>query len=285
MLVVNVTTTAHDPLGRGVAQLVSQANFALAFAGDFASDGARLRTYAGVHGSSIRNLLIETGEGLGGRALLEHRPRYTADYSGTGWITNRYGREVSAEGIVTLLAVPIVVDGSVRALLYAGFREAVQFGTEITRQVARVAQRVAWDYSVQDEVTRRISLLTADGALSGGGDLDSRNELRVRYAELRELAQSVPDPDVKQRIREIGERLIGSTPHRDTSGVPIQRLTPREVDVLALVAMGHRNATIARRLGLTESSVKKYLSVAMVKLGAHSRFDAVLQARLARHIP
>lgn len=282
---MSVTAVARDPLERGVMQLVSQANFALAFGGDFGSEGARLRTYAGVHGPSIRNLLIETGEGLGGRALLEHRPRYTADYSGTGWITMRYGREVGAEGIVTLLAVPIVVDSGARALLYAGFRETVQLGTEIARQVARVAQRVAWDYSVQDEVTRRISLLAADGALSEASDLDSRNELRARYAELRELAQSVPDPDVKQRIRVIGERLIGSSPRRDTPDQPAQRLTPREVDVLALVAMGHRNAIIARRLGLTESSVKKYLSVAMVKLGARSRFDAVLKARLARLIP
>lgn len=282
---MNVMAKTRDPLERGVMQLVSQANFALAFGGDVGSEGARLRTYAGVQGPSIRNLLIETREGLGGRALLEHRPRYTADYSGTGWITKRYGREVRAEGIVTLLAFPIVVDGGARALLYAGFREAVQLGTEIARHVAGVAQRVAWEYSVQDEVTRRISLLTADGALSDEGDLHLRDELRDRYAELRELAQSVPDLEIQQRIRMIGDRLIGSPSHRGAPGPPPARLSPRELDVLALVAMGHRNAGIARRLGLTESTVKKYLSMAMAKLGAQSRFAAVLQARLARLIP
>jgi DNA-binding CsgD family transcriptional regulator len=57
-------------------------------------------------------------------------------------------------------------------------------------------------------------------------------------------------------------------------------LTPREREVLALVAEGLSNTEIAGRLWLAPSTVAKHLEQAYRKLGVRSRTAAV--ARLAR---
>lgn len=52
-------------------------------------------------------------------------------------------------------------------------------------------------------------------------------------------------------------------------------LSQREKQILGLVVMGHTNAQIAEQLFLAESTVKSHLSSAFVKLGVHSRYEAV----------
>ena len=53
------------------------------------------------------------------------------------------------------------------------------------------------------------------------------------------------------------------------------RLTPRERDVLALVATGLSNRAIGRRLGITESTVKAHLTKAYRALGVTTRNEAL----------
>jgi DNA-binding CsgD family transcriptional regulator len=57
------------------------------------------------------------------------------------------------------------------------------------------------------------------------------------------------------------------------------RLTPREREVLDLVADGLTNAQIARKLWVAESTVAKHLEQAYEKLGVHSRTAAVARLR------
>jgi two-component system, NarL family, response regulator YdfI len=61
---------------------------------------------------------------------------------------------------------------------------------------------------------------------------------------------------------------------------PGQALTPREIDVLRMLAEGLGNKTIATRLGISEHTVKFHVGSIFVKLGAASRTEAV--ARGAR---
>jgi DNA-binding NarL/FixJ family response regulator len=61
-------------------------------------------------------------------------------------------------------------------------------------------------------------------------------------------------------------------------GRPGVGLSPREREVLMLVADGLSNAEIGRRLHLSRHTVKEYLSVAMRKLGVATRVEAALTA-------
>lgn len=62
---------------------------------------------------------------------------------------------------------------------------------------------------------------------------------------------------------------------------PLAALTERERDVLRCLALGQSNRVIARSLGLTEGTVKGYVSTVLAKLGVADRTQAALLA--ARH--
>ena len=56
---------------------------------------------------------------------------------------------------------------------------------------------------------------------------------------------------------------------------PVPRLTPRQTDLLRLLAAGHTNAQIARRLGISEGTVRTHLENIYDRLGVSSRTAAV----------
>ncbi|GBD11520.1 Transcriptional regulatory protein DegU [bacterium HR23] len=58
----------------------------------------------------------------------------------------------------------------------------------------------------------------------------------------------------------------------------VRPLTPREREVLALVAEGYSNKRIAGRLGISERTVKQHLTWIMTKLQASDRTHAVVTA-------
>jgi DNA-binding NarL/FixJ family response regulator len=77
---------------------------------------------------------------------------------------------------------------------------------------------------------------------------------------------------------EVVGRLIGHGQRDD----PLASLTPREREVLGLMAEGRTNVGIARRLWLTERTVETHIGSIMAKLGlaaddeSHRRVQAVL---------
>jgi two-component system, NarL family, response regulator LiaR len=58
----------------------------------------------------------------------------------------------------------------------------------------------------------------------------------------------------------------------------VERLTDRETEILKCVADGLSNKEIARRLSITEKTVKAHLNNVFAKLGVHSRTQAALHA-------
>jgi two-component system nitrate/nitrite response regulator NarL len=59
---------------------------------------------------------------------------------------------------------------------------------------------------------------------------------------------------------------------------PVEALTPRESEVLDLLAEGLPNKTIARRLTISEYTVKFHVNAILTKLNASSRTEAVVRA-------
>lgn len=107
--------------------------------------------------------------------------------------------------------------------------------------------------------------------------------------ELRDRLESGP-PDVVAEFasladaREAGIRADAivlpppSAPDDDDLVARQEALTPREIDVLDLVAEGLPNKAIAARLGISDQTVKFHLAQIMGKLGAANRTDAVRRA-------
>lgn len=76
-------------------------------------------------------------------------------------------------------------------------------------------------------------------------------------------------------------RVIAAYAARPTDPDPsalLARLTPRETDVLRLVARGMSNAEVAARLYLGETTVKTHLGRVLDKLGARDRAQAIAAA-------
>jgi DNA-binding NarL/FixJ family response regulator len=76
--------------------------------------------------------------------------------------------------------------------------------------------------------------------------------------------------------RLIEEFLTHSKPKRDDSA--LDRLSPRENEVLGLVARGRSNAEIARELFLSEATVKTHVARILAKLRLRDRVQAVVFA-------
>ncbi|MEM5431035.1 response regulator transcription factor [Cupriavidus oxalaticus] len=78
---------------------------------------------------------------------------------------------------------------------------------------------------------------------------------------------------------EIVARLLAErkAPRQMASAALIELLTPREIEVLTMLAEGLGNKEIARQLNISDNTVKFHLSAIFGKLGASSRTEAVMQ--------
>ena len=98
-------------------------------------------------------------------------------------------------------------------------------------------------------------------------------ELRRALDELRRLGAEPAARIVARRLRALGALDIPRGPNRATAANPAA-LTSRELEVLALIAQGLRNAEIAERLVVSSRTVEHHVSAILTKLGARTRGEA-----------
>jgi len=103
------------------------------------------------------------------------------------------------------------------------------------------------------------------------------------------LLKDAPEDDLPRAVREVAAgqrpldprvaaRVLGSA--RPGPEAP----SSRELEVLAAVADGDDNAAVARRLYISQATVKSHLSSVFNKLGVTSRTSAVAEARRRGHL-
>ena len=244
----------------------------------------RLAEFAGTTTPALRGLVVDAGNGLGGRVLTTARPARVEDYAADPRISHEYDKPVTAEGLRAIAAVPVAVGSSVLAVLYAGTREPLSVGARALDAMSQVALRLATEATVRREVRRRLTELAAVAALTGEAPAAREwEDVRQAHADLRTIAQEVADPMLRSRLQQVCALLSRSG--RGGHEPAANPLSPRELDVLAMVAVGCSNAETARRLGVLPETVKSYLRNVMRKLGTHGRMETVMTARRLGFLP
>jgi DNA-binding NarL/FixJ family response regulator len=116
-------------------------------------------------------------------------------------------------------------------------------------------------------------------ALSAGASgfllKDTPPEDLARAIRIAAAGDALLAPPVTRRL--IEQFVTAPTVRPEIAGL-LGRLTPRETDVLLLVARGQSNGEIARELYLGETTVKTHLGHILEKLGLRDRLQAVIFA-------
>jgi two-component system, NarL family, response regulator NreC len=129
----------------------------------------------------------------------------------------------------------------------------------------------------------QIPILLLDDSVNNGRLATILNAPRIGYltrgAPFSELASGIHRLVNGERVFDaVAKSRLHQTPHgwqfrRDENGSHLATLTPREIEVLKLVAMGHSVKDCAELLDLAPSTVDNHKARLMKKLGVHKALD------------
>jgi DNA-binding CsgD family transcriptional regulator len=142
-----------------------------------------------------------------------------------------------------------------------------------TCPVMRMANRgeIVRNYSLtlrtkeMKRVTASISLLQLRG--EAPDEYFLLHLVRPAFAEMEPAPVAAAEPDAPPR-----PRLVTG---RESSDVRAQKLTPREIEVLAMIAAGRTTPEIAERLHIAPLTARSHIQNILEKLEVHSKAEAV----------
>jgi NarL family two-component system response regulator YdfI len=138
----------------------------------------------------------------------------------------------------------------------------------------RIAVLILTTYNEDDLMIRGLQVGACGYLLK---DTDRATLFRAIRAAAR--SEMVVHPDVMARILSHAAHGISSSPVSLTNATRRETdLTEREMEVLESLVRGERNKEIARRLSVTERTVRAHLSTIYMKLNVDSRAQAVVVA-------
>jgi DNA-binding NarL/FixJ family response regulator len=192
--------------------------------------------------------------------------------AGFRMILERGGLEVAGEAADGAAAVSLTRSLEPDVVLM-DIRMPVMDGIEATRQV------------VQRNPGTKVVVLTTF-------DLDEYVLDAVRAGASGFLLKDIPPADLVHAVRVVarGDALLApsltrrllerfaATPRRAPEASLLERLTPREQEVVRLVASGLSNAEIGATLFLSEATVKTYVSRLLAKLDVRDRVQLTVLA-------
>ncbi|MFE7746506.1 AAA family ATPase [Nocardia sp. NPDC057455] len=189
-----------------------------------------------------------------------------------------------AEAVARTRCAPLVLDSVVARLpvttavdaAYRNSCHAVRSG----RPADWAAAASSWRALRRPYELARSLLESGDAELAAGDRAAARGALR----SVLELANELAAVPLAEQARQLGDRAgidlahsgnrPATTPRAGTAG-----LTPRELDVLRLVATGASNRQIAAELFISANTAGVHVSRILTKLGASSRTEAAATAR------
>jgi DNA-binding CsgD family transcriptional regulator len=132
--------------------------------------------------------------------------------------------------------------------------------------------RLAPDYRDQGRERHARQLLGADGVVEGESVVLGADGARIRVRFTR-----IPLANAEGVVGVFGFARVVQGNH---SHAPKERhLTPRQHQTLRLLAAGRSTDELVAELGVTRETARNYVRQVLRGLGAHSRLEAVVQAR------
>lgn len=133
----------------------------------------------------------------------------------------------------------------------------------------------SWRLVLLAEVEDRETIMAGLSAGASGIILASVEEDELRSAITQILTGSIYIPDTTAMVKQTHPVW----PSRAAASPPEATLTPRQFEVLGVLAQGNSNKQIARILAISDSTVSMHLNAAFHALGVHDRTSAALAYR------
>ncbi|WKD58762.1 acetate metabolism transcriptional regulator RamA [Corynebacterium caspium] len=244
-----------------------------------ADNRLQITQWVGLRTPALHNLVIEPGQGVGGRVVSTRRPVGVSDYARASVISHELDNVIHDEGLYSLVAVPVIVRREIRGVLYVGVHSPVRLGDKVIEEVTMTARTLEQELAVN-------SALRSFGGKSGGikapRNLNGAEweQVRSTHSKLRMLANRVDDDQLRRELETLCDQMVSPVHIKQAT-----KLSARELDVLSCVALGHTNVEAAAEMGIGAETVKSYLRSVMRKLGAHTRYEAVNAARRIGALP
>ena len=272
----------EDAIRSALSALKNATGIPVTMFGTCQQDGRMvINQWVGLRTPALNNLVVESGQGVGGRVMATRRPVGVSDYARAKSISHEYDRPIRDEGLHSIVAVPVIVGRDMRGVLYAGVHSPVRMGDKVLEEVTMTARVLEQDLAV-NAATRRGDGPSRDAAAKPVRSMSGAEweQVRATHSRLRMLANRVADEEIRRDLEVLCDQMVSPVRVKQTT-----KLSARELDVLSCVALGHTNVEAAEEMGIGAETVKSYLRSVMRKLGAHTRYEAVNAARRIGALP
>jgi DNA-binding NarL/FixJ family response regulator len=172
---------------------------------------------------------------------------------------------VAASGLKSYVAAPLMPTGRVIGFLHADYETATV--TELDRDIL-------WAFAEAfGHIFERAVLVSRLR--------DQREQVRQAMRTVEQVLEELANAEIELAVRAAGEGNGGTPPRLPPGPSPAPRsridslLTPRELEVLTLMATGATNSRIAEQLVITDGTVKSHVKRILRKLRSANRSEAI----------